>query len=127
MHVLPDEHHLVTKHCNKNIDCTYLWDLRYLKRPALDYGTFFFSMPCENVGRGLMNKHCYVDFSSGVMSCYHVDGMLRLWNVKNGEKLAETNELNGGVYSENWSMNHNKPGILGLNNGIVWLPLRNKV
>jgi len=123
IHSLPNEQHLITRH-GSTIDCTYLWDLRFLKYPILCYGTFDNS---KNIGFRSMNKYCFLDLPSNVMSCYHIDGILRLWNIENGQNLAETSELNGGIYSEKWSINHNKPGIIGLNNGkVVWLPLRSE-
>ena len=124
MHLLPDEYHLVSRH-GSTVDCTYLWDLRFLQKPILNFGAY---QNTKNIGFQSMSKYCFFDFPSDVMSCYHIDGMLRLWNVKNGEKLAETDELNGGVYSEKWSINQNKPGIIGLNGGkIVWLPLKSEI
>ena len=123
MHALSNECQIVTRY-SSTVDCIYLWDLRFLKKPVLNYGSFQNS---KNIGCRGMHKYCFLDSLSNVMSCYHIDEVLRLWDITTGCILAESNELCGGIYSENWSINNNKSGIVGLKDGkIVWLPIRNE-
>ena len=88
----------------------------------LQFGPFQNS---KNIGFRGMHKRFFLDFSSNVLSCYHIDGVLRLWNIRNGYLLSETKMLEGGIFAESWSLCQNQSGLTGLKNGrILWLPLK---
>lgn len=99
----------------------YLWDVRSPQKPVIEYSSL---ENRQNIGYRGMHKCFLTDSVEQVLSCYCIDNMLRLWEVNTGVLLAQTTELNGGVFSENFSFIKSGPGFLGLKNkSVVWLPL----
>ena len=112
--------YIISRHGNTR-DTIYMWDIRNTKEPLLQYGSYENK---QNIGFRGMHKSFLIDSAEKVLSCYSIDNMLRLYDLNNGSLLAQTTELNGGVYSENFSFMKNQPGILGIkNNNVVWLAL----
>ena len=111
---------IITRHGN-TVDYNCLWDVRFPKSPVLRYGTFENS---ENLGFRGINKDISLDFHENVMSCSHIDGVVRFWDVKNGNQLSATNKLESGVFSETWPCYRYDAGIFGIKKKrLVWLPL----